>query len=176
MGKRDSKSLAQVIHELGRYPLEAFDFLKEALDYTVHHVHGEPAPAWKRIVDWMHQHDISPEDLTRRCRSRKLPCEIAKALQMIGGIEGLDSRHVSGPQLCLGLRELALKKWGFLASDVLRHWNIVTTRDVGEMVFALIDADLLQRRSDDSIEDFDDQYDFDEAFDRAYRIPVAAGA
>jgi hypothetical protein len=35
-------------------------------------------------------------------------------------------QHVSGQQLCHGLREYALAQWGLLARAVLRRWNITT--------------------------------------------------
>ena len=57
------------------------------------------------------------------------------------------------------------------ASAVLRHWKIESTRDFGAMIFALIDAELLQKQREDRVEDFEGVFDFDDAFDRAYRIP-----
>jgi len=80
-------------------------------------------------------------------------------------------RHVSGQQLCHGLRALALELWGPLAPAVLRNWNIHTTRDFGEMVFLLVRLGVLGKQDSDRIEDFDNVYDFDEAF-RHYEIPL----
>jgi uncharacterized repeat protein (TIGR04138 family) len=80
-------------------------------------------------------------------------------------------RHVSGQQLCLGLRALALEFWGPLAPVVLNAWNIRTTRDFGEMVFLLVELGLMGKQDSDRIEDFDDVYDFREAFG-AYEIPL----
>ena len=34
------------------------------------------------------------------------------------------NRHVSGQELCEGLRELALLQWGLLARTVLQRWGI----------------------------------------------------
>lgn len=73
-------------------------------------------------------------------------------------------RHVSGQELARGLRELALQSWGRLAGDVLSRWNIRRTRDFGEMVFFLIELGLMSKRDTDRIEDFEDVYDFSEAF------------
>ncbi len=80
-------------------------------------------------------------------------------------------RHVSGQQLCVGLRALARQTWGPLAQVVLNSWNIRTTRDFGEMVFLLIELGLMGKQDSDRIEDFDDVYDFSEAFG-AYEIPL----
>lgn len=79
------------------------------------------------------------------------------------------SRHVSGEQLCEGLREYALKRWGFLATVVLEHWGIRSTRDFGEMVFLLIGLGALGKQDEDQIEDFDDVYCFQDAF-AAYAV------
>lgn len=85
--------------------------------------------------------------------------------------EDTPSRHVSGRELCEGLRQCALDRWGPLAKPVLNSWNIVRTRDFGEMVYFLISLGALGKQESDSIEDFDDVYDFEEAFG-GYRIPL----
>ena len=48
-------------------------------------------------------------------------------------------RHVTGQQLCEGLRDFALSQWGMLAQTVLKRWSITTTHDFGRIVFALVD-------------------------------------
>jgi uncharacterized repeat protein (TIGR04138 family) len=83
-------------------------------------------------------------------------------------------RHVSGPQLCDGLRELALAKWGRLARTVLRRWNITSTLDFGRIVFALIAAGQMQKTDEDTLEDFRNVYDFKNTFETGYRIPAAS--
>ena len=80
-------------------------------------------------------------------------------------------RHVSGQQWCEGLRELALQTWGPLAPVVLRSWRIRTTRDFGEMVFLLIGLGLTGKQDSDRIEDFDNVYDFAEAFN-SYEVAL----
>lgn len=77
-------------------------------------------------------------------------------------------RHISGAQLCEGLRQLASERWGLLAQSVLSRWNIRSTRDFGEMVFLLVEHDWLQKQPEDTIEDFDNVYDFREAFGRDF--------
>ena len=84
------------------------------------------------------------------------------------------SRHVSGQQLCEGLREFALAQWGYLARTVLRRWNITATVDFGRIVFALVDAGHMQKTEDDTLDDFKNVYDFRSAFERGYRIPADA--
>jgi uncharacterized repeat protein (TIGR04138 family) len=82
-------------------------------------------------------------------------------------------RHVSGQQLCEGLRNLALEKWGMMARTVLWRWNITSTLDFGRIVFALIDAGQMQKTDEDTLEDFKNVFDFKRAFESTYRIPAA---
>jgi uncharacterized repeat protein (TIGR04138 family) len=81
-----------------------------------------------------------------------------------GGLGNPDTHHVTGQQLCLGLRDYAILQYGMLAPAVLRHWNIVRTEDFGRIVYALIEAGELSKTADDSIEDFHSVFEFDEAF------------
>lgn len=75
-----------------------------------------------------------------------------------------ENRHVTGAQLCVGFRELAVAQFGRLAPVVMAHWRITRTEDIGAIVFALIDAGLLRKTEEDRIEDFQGVYDFAEAF------------
>jgi uncharacterized repeat protein (TIGR04138 family) len=84
------------------------------------------------------------------------------------------SRHVSGQQLCEGLREFAIAHWGFMARTVLRRWNITATVDFGRIVFALVDGGHMQKTDDDTLDDFRNLYDFRTAFESGYRILVPA--
>jgi uncharacterized repeat protein (TIGR04138 family) len=74
------------------------------------------------------------------------------------------SRHVSGQQLCEGLRDYAIAQYGLLARSVLRHWHINRCEDFGRIVFAMIEAGMMQKTSDDTLDDFVGVYDFAEAF------------
>ena len=84
------------------------------------------------------------------------------------------NRHVSGQQLCEGIRNYALNQYGMLASTVLRLWNINSTLDFGRIVFALIEAGQMQKTDEDTIEDFRNVFDFKTAFETEYRIPEPA--
>lgn len=82
------------------------------------------------------------------------------------GFVGMEGPHVSGQELCLGLRDFAIKQYGLLAPMVLRHWNVNQTVDFGRIVFAMIDFGLMKKNDSDSIEDFQGVFEFDEAFAR----------
>jgi uncharacterized repeat protein (TIGR04138 family) len=77
-----------------------------------------------------------------------------------------EPQHVSGRTLCDGLKELALKRWGRLSLLVLNSWNIKTTRDFGEIVYLMIKHKWMSAQPTDTIEDFDDVYDFQKVFKR----------
>ena len=74
------------------------------------------------------------------------------------------TEHVSGQQLCLGLRDYAIDQYGLLALAVLGHWGIQRTDDFGRMVFAMIEAGAMSKTQQDTPEDFRAVYDFAEAF------------
>jgi uncharacterized repeat protein (TIGR04138 family) len=78
--------------------------------------------------------------------------------------KGTNVRHVAGPELLDGVKQYALKEFGPMAVTVFDYWGIHATEDIGHMVFNLIDAGIFGKTEEDSLEDFKDVYDFDEAF------------
>ncbi len=117
------QDLAGILTENGPYPIEAFDFVRDGLSYTVQHL----------------QNDARLDE---------------------------SDRHITGQELCLGLRDFAIDRYGLLAPAVLSSWHIARTDDFGRIVFAMIDAGLMMRTEEDSIEDFRSVYNFEEAFAR----------
>ena len=84
-------------------------------------------------------------------------------------LEQLDQpRHISGRELAEGARDLALHRFGPMARTVLEHWGIERTADLGEIVFALVEAGVLLKQDEDSPHDFESLYDFGDAFDADY--------
>ena len=79
------------------------------------------------------------------------------------GMDELD-RHVTGQQLCRGLRDYAIDQFGLLAPVVLKHWGIQRTEDFGAIVFRMVDLEVLRTSPQDSEEDFRAIFQFDEAF------------
>ena len=84
------------------------------------------------------------------------------------GQEGV-GRHVTGQELLEGMRVHALSQFGPLAAAVWRSWGVNETLDWGRIVFRLIDAQLINRQEEDTIDDFRDGFDLDEAFVNRYR-------
>ncbi|HLS28754.1 MAG TPA: Minf_1886 family protein [Opitutales bacterium] len=74
------------------------------------------------------------------------------------------TRHVTGQELLEGIREFALEQYGPMTKTLLSEWGIEVTLHFGEIVFQLIDYGILGKTKEDSLEDFADGYDFEEAF------------
>jgi uncharacterized repeat protein (TIGR04138 family) len=86
------------------------------------------------------------------------------------GGEVLHECHVTGPELVHGVRDLALREFGLMARTVFHLWGIHSTADFGEIVFNLIESELMSKTPNDCRNDFHDVYDFDEALVHGYRI------
>ena len=82
-----------------------------------------------------------------------------------------EARHISGRELAEGCRDLAIDRWGLMARSVLEYWGIRSTRDLGALVFALVECGVLVKQDDDAMGDFDAVFDFATAFEREYPWP-----
>ena len=76
----------------------------------------------------------------------------------------MPSRHVSGQDLCMGLRDFARQEYGLLAGTVLGRWRVQRTEDFGHIVFAMVDAGMMHKTEQDSISDLRNVFAFGEAF------------
>jgi uncharacterized repeat protein (TIGR04138 family) len=88
------------------------------------------------------------------------------------GTEVEPQHHVRGPELLDGIRELALREYGFMARTVFRMWGVERTDDFGEIVFNLVESNLMSKTDDDDRKDFHNVYDLDEALVQKYRIQL----
>lgn len=78
------------------------------------------------------------------------------------------SSHVSAVELLDSVRDYALDTYGPMAITLLNEWGVNKTADFGWMVFQLIDQGMFGKQDSDCITDFDDIYDFHEAFAAPY--------
>ena len=78
--------------------------------------------------------------------------------------------HISGRELLEGARDLARREFGLMARTVFRMWGVNSTADFGEIVFNLIEANLMSKTETDCRADFADVYDLDRDLVRDYRI------
>lgn len=79
-------------------------------------------------------------------------------------------RHVTGQELCVGIKVLALNRYGPMVKTVFEHWGIRNTIDFGNIVFNMVNEKVLSKTEEDSIDDFRDVYDFDDVFVRRYKF------
>ncbi len=82
-------------------------------------------------------------------------------------------RHVSGQQLCLGLRDFAIDQYGLMARSVLKRWHVRRCDDFGEIVYAMVEAGMMFKTDADSLDDFRDVFDFAEAFGGDLQLTTA---
>ena len=81
--------------------------------------------------------------------------------------------HISGQELCEGIRQFACENFGMLTLTVFREWGIAVTGDFGRMVYELIERGEMRKTDRDQLSDFFDVYDFQDAFMRQYRVDVS---
>ncbi len=86
------------------------------------------------------------------------------------GGEPSPQHHVTGPELLDGIRDLALREFGLMARTVFRMWGIERTDDFGEIVFRLVESNLMSKTDEDTLDDFRNVFDLDEALVKNYRI------
>jgi len=80
--------------------------------------------------------------------------------------------HVSGQELVQGIRDLALREFGLMARVVLRLWGINRTADFGDIVFNLVQENLMSKTEQDSRADFEDVFDLDQALTQEFHIKL----
>ncbi len=161
-------TLQDLVTHVGRYPENAFLFVREGLGYAAERVHGKETEAHRVLQHYLLQHDLDWNDVIAKYHTGELPDMLVAAVDAAGGCENLN-RHVSGRELCWALRDYALMRWGIMARTVLESWAICSSRDFGRIVFGFIDYDMMRKQDDDTLEDFSDVYGFDSAFDGPFR-------
>ena len=91
-----------------------------------------------------------------------------KGMSRREGIPMTDNEHVTGQELLAGIREYALAQFGPMAITVLEDWGVTRCEDFGEIVFSIVEAGLFSKTDTDSRADFQNAYDFDEAFRKPF--------
>ena len=80
-------------------------------------------------------------------------------------------RHISGQELLGGMRAHALEQYGAMALLVLNEWGVRRCEDFGEVVFNMVEHNLLAKTSEDSREDFKGGYNFKDSFCKPFLPP-----
>jgi uncharacterized repeat protein (TIGR04138 family) len=78
--------------------------------------------------------------------------------------------HVAGRELVDGFLDLAKQRFGRLARIVLHLWGVDITDDIGELVFNLIESDLLSKTDSDCKSDFQGICDLDDILVNRFEI------
>ncbi|HXE58960.1 MAG TPA: Minf_1886 family protein [Gemmatimonadales bacterium] len=109
------------------------------------------------------------DDVLAKIRARDGRFHERGYLFVLASIEYLQAqlparRHVSGAELAWACRDFALKQFGLMARSVLEFWGITRTADLGRIVYTLVDVGLLVTQPGDRESDFDEVFDFEEAF------------
>jgi uncharacterized repeat protein (TIGR04138 family) len=138
-------AIAKLLNDDRRYPLAAYLFVFEALHYA-------------------------QEVLRLGCDSASEPYSGPPRQEEE---DPGPQRHVTGQELCEAIRHFAQEQYGYMAKLVLGNWGMYSTRDFGEIVFNLIRIGRMRKTPQDRREDFDDVYDFEQAFCRQFRIVLS---
>ena len=86
--------------------------------------------------------------------------------------EPLAEPHLTGQQLCEAVRQYSIEQFGYMAQMVLNNWGIESTGDVGEIVYNLIRIGLMKKSDNDRREDFENVFDFEQAFRNDFKITM----
>ena len=139
------ETIARILQKDPRYQHDAYQFVREALDYT-----------------------------------QKMLSKGAKSEPRQATAEPLSEgkiRHVTGQELLAGIRACALDQFGPMSLIVLQEWGVRSSEDFGEIVFNMVENNLLAKTKNDSREDFKGGYDFHQAFRQPFlpagNAPVA---
>jgi uncharacterized repeat protein (TIGR04138 family) len=77
-------------------------------------------------------------------------------------------RHISGQELLDGIRQFALQQFGPMVVTVLEEWGVKNCRDFGDIVFNMVEHSLLAKTDKDTRDDFNNGYDFTDAFRKPF--------
>ena len=86
----------------------------------------------------------------------------------IGTMKKGAKQHLSGKEVSLALRDYALLEFGPMALFVLNEWGLHKTEDFGNLVYNLINAAVFTKTTADKREDFNNVFDFHDAFAKPY--------
>jgi len=67
--------------------------------------------------------------------------------------------HVAAAELLEGISEFALKEFSIFYEEIFQSWGVHTATDIGNIVFSLIEQKALGASPEDSIEDFNVEFD-----------------
>ena len=160
MGLR--KELARILTRAPRYSIHIYEFVMDALQDLEK---KPPRRAKPRRPD-------SSRGSSKSSASMGNSPQGAEPKPKPKSKSRLSDSHVTGQTLCATMRDLAIRQYGMMAAIVWSHWGVRSTSDIGNVVYNLIEAGELQKNEGDSRSDFDDVFDFAEAFGRLDLVAI----
>jgi len=159
-------TFAELLNQDPRYQLEAYLFVQRGLAYAQR--------VLKLGKEQVNEDEISPELMEKieQAMEAEEESEIDDAWEEFDARQTdlPRERHLTGQELCEGIRQFAIEQFGFMAKVVLNNWGVHTTGDFGEIVYNMIRGGLMKKSPSDRREDFDGVFDFEDAFQRKFRI------
>ncbi len=76
--------------------------------------------------------------------------------------------HITPRELCRAVKVYAVNQYGLMAKATLNNWGIHSTEDIGQIVCSLVKCGALFADENDDIKQFDNLFDFDDAFDEQF--------
>ena len=164
--------ISQIAREDGRYGVDAYTFVFEALN----HAHTAMESEKKDTSD-----ETEAAEIEQLLLSEELEIADADVDEEIECLEQMAEksqsssdeaeRHVTGQELCRAIRSLALEQYGYMAKCVLNSWGVYRTVDFGNIVFNLIEIGQMKKTDRDKLEDFENVFDFDRELVDNFSIP-----
>ena len=74
------------------------------------------------------------------------------------------SQHITGQELLEGIKKYALERYGPMAFELFKTWGVNNCKDFGNIVFNLVDCQVLGKNESDSPKDFEKGYNFKKTF------------
>ena len=166
--------IAKLAREDGRYRVDAYTFVFEALNHA-HTVmdQGEQPKVCGAEAEEIEQVLLAEEmEIADADVEEEIEC-LEKAIADTQSVPDEAERHVTGQQLCVAICSLALEQYGYMAKCVLNSWGVYQTGDFGNIVFDLIKIGQMKKTDRDRREDFENVFDFDRELVENFSIPPA---
>lgn len=161
----EAQMIMQLLRQDQRYKLEAYQFVREGLSYGQNMMGlGDIRPS-----EGEDEETSEPEEEDEFDEAGEAQATDAETPE---DWEPPAERHLTGQELCEAIRQYAVEQYGLMAKVVLNSWGLHSTSDLGEIVYNLIRVGMMKKSKTDRREDFDNVFDFDEAFTRQFQITL----
>ncbi len=141
----DDALLYQLVDQDPRYPLEAYNFVRDALSFA--------ADSMELGSSAYFDPELDEEEAAHRARRE---------------------RHLTGQQLCEAIRMYAINQYGYMAKVVLKNWNVDKTDCFGDIVYNMISIGLMKKSNEDRQTHFNNVYKFEDVFETEFAICQSA--